>query len=94
MKRLDLKKAASDTAFANVALGNAANDAAVAAKGVELQLTDPEYQQFKNDCGFFRGQYLPAKQADDAAAKAVSAESAAVKAPAAAAPDPAPKPSA
>lgn len=84
MKRLDLKKAASDIAFANAALGNAANDQAVATKAAELQLNDALYQQFKNDCAVFRGQYLQAKQADDAAApKAPAAKAPAAPAPAA-----------
>jgi hypothetical protein len=74
MTRLEMKKASSDMAFASVALGNAGNDADVAAKAAELQLTDPLYQQFKNDAGFFRQQYLQAKQADDADAKANAAK--------------------
>ncbi len=69
MTRLEMKKAACDAAFATATQNSAAADAAVANKATDLQLTDPQYQQFRSDFGVFRQQFANAAAADAAAAK-------------------------
>ncbi len=69
MKKLELKKLASDIAFSTVTQTLSSLDAAASAKGSELKLTDQEYQLFRNDALQVRGQYLTAYQADQNAAK-------------------------
>jgi len=64
MKRLDLKKAACDVAFATTQQNLVAVDVATSAKASELQLADAQYAQFRNDVISFRALFLPAYQAD------------------------------
>lgn len=83
MKKFDLKKAACDVAIATAQQNLAAVDAATSAQAGELKLSDPEYQQFRNDVLFFRNPFNQAYQADqkaDAATTAMPATTAQVKA--------------
>lgn len=89
MKRLQLKKLASDVAFDTVSQTQVAMESAAAAQGTQLQLTDPQYQAFRNDVLQFRSMYSPAYQADlqeaaTAAKAAANAKTGATAAPAAA----------
>jgi hypothetical protein len=69
MTQLQIKKAACDAAFATAAQNAAAADVSVATKATELQLTDPQYQQFRSAFGIFRQQFSAAAAADATAAK-------------------------
>jgi len=86
MKKLDLKKAACDVAFATAQQNLVAVEAATAAKGGELQLPDPQFEQFRNDVKAFRSLFRPAfdaDQAEAARAKTASANAKPVATPAA-----------
>lgn len=71
MKKLDIRKAACDVAFAACQQPTAAHDAAIAAQADELNLSDVEYQQLKQDGNTFRQSFCQAYALDLAAAKKI-----------------------
>jgi hypothetical protein len=83
MTNLEIKKAASDLAFNIVTQNGPAGDLAIANQAAQLQLSDPQYQQFKNAVAGFKQQYAQAASQDaQAAAQAAAAAKAQNPAPA------------
>lgn len=77
MSKLELKQAAFSLAAGTIGQNLSFLDAGVSAKANELKLSDADYNQFRNDAIGYRNSLLPAYQADQQAAKASGAATAA-----------------